>query len=672
MRHARQRMSASMRGHQENSTLGGGKHALQDRHFRFRIFFGSLSGQGSMNHLRFASGAILRLGHRHAVHPIKTGLGVMASPDVCAAQGMQPIVFAPFSWVRNRHHARLHRPAGRRHRPRPWRAARRMEAVQPGWLPVAFPCYPYRESFSDMGMQVFSGGRKIRFGHCTLDDGRGVLIAPNGTETLLRPKTLELLRLFLRNPGRVVGRSEILDAVWPGLFVSDDSITQCVVELRRAMGDVGTALLRTVPRRGYLLQAPVMVEEDQPVSALALLPPVQDDIPSIAVLPFRKFQQDPENAYFADGIVEGIVHVLSGLERLRVISRGSALALAERTVDPREIGRELGVRYVLYGGVQRAGDRLRISTELSESETGTIINANRHEGNLSDVFALQDRIAEETVSTIAPQLRKQELIRALRRPPEEGSAYELILRALAELQELQLTTFRRAHDFLNLAIAADPNYAPAFSYIAWYHMLCIGQGWSDDVERDTQLAAVNARLAVDRAPNDALALSVLGHTLSFLRRDFNEASRLLKQAVTFGPSSAWAWSFSSATAGYLGDGEQAVKYAEKALRLSPLDPFVYLHEHLLSQAHYVAGDFEQAFAWAWRAFEKSPTFTSNLRILVSSAVALGRRKDAIIMAERLVDTDPNFRLGDYRLRTPLSGTALSSVILRLREVGIPE
>lgn len=595
------------------------------------------------------------------LQPTQTGLEVMASSDVSPARQVQTVVFAP-------------QPRGRRsrHAPRQMRATRQSASAKRLYLPVNFPCYPAFGIISDVGMQVVSGGRKIRFGHCTLDDGRGVLIAPNGAETLLRPKTLELLRLLLRNPGRVVGRSEILDAVWPGLFVSDDSITQCVVELRRAMGEVGTALLRTVPRRGYLLQASVIEEEAKPNSALALLPPVKHDIPSIAVLPFRKFQPDPENAYFADGIVEGIVHVLSGLERLRVISRGSALALAERTVDPREVGRELGVRYVLYGGVQRAGDRLRISTELSESETGAIIGVNRHEGNLSDVFALQDRIAEETVSTIAPQLRQQELIRALRRPPDEGSAYELILRALAELQELQLTSFRRAHDFFRLAIAADPNYAPAYSYIAWYHMLCIGQGWSDDAERDTQLAAAHARLAVDRTPTDALALAVLGHTLSFLRRDFNEASRLLKQAVTFGPSSAWAWSFSSATAGYLGNGEQAVNYAEKALRLSPLDPFVYLHEHLLSQAHYIAGNFEQAFAWAWRAFEKSPTFTSNIRILVSSAVALERRKDAVIMAERLMDTDPNFRLGDYRLRTPLSGNTLSSVISRLREAGIPE
>ena len=514
MRRARQRMSASMRGHQENSTHGGGKHALQDRYFRFRIFFGSLSGQGSMNHLRFASGAILRLGHRHAVHPIKTGLGVMASPNVCAAQGMQPIVFEPFSWVRNRRHARLHRPAGRRHRPRPWRAARRMEAVQPGWLPVAFPCYPYRELFSDMGMQVFSGGRKIRFGHCTLDDGRGVLLAPNGTETLLRPKTLELLRLFLRNPGRVVGRSEILDAVWPGLFVSDDSITQCVVELRRAMGDVGTALLRTVPRRGYLLQAPVMVEEDQPVSALALLPPVQDDIPSIAVLPFRKFQPDPENAYFADGIVEGIVHVLSGLERLRVISRGSALALAERTVDPREIGRELGVRYVLYGGVQRAGERLRISTELSESETGNIIRTDRHDGVMSDLFALQDRIAEQAVVTITPTVREPELQRALRKPPANLTAYDLVLQGLDKLRLLDEENFSRARGLFERALTVDPEYSLAYTYKAWWHTLRIAQGWAVDLDEEIEAASKAADASFRFDQSNALAMALRANALA--------------------------------------------------------------------------------------------------------------------------------------------------------------
>jgi TolB-like protein len=211
------------------------------------------------------------------------------------------------------------------------------------------------------------------------------------------------------------------------------------------------------------------------------------------VLPFRKFQPDPENAYFADGIVEGIVHVLSGLERLRVISRGSALALAERTVDPREIGRELGVRYVLYGGVQRAGDRLRISTELSESETGNIIRTDRHDGDMADLFALQDRIAEQAVATITPTVRENELQRALRKPPANLTTYDLVLRALDRFHRLDRDSFDQAYAFLQQAISADPDYALAHTYKAWWHIVKIAQGWTSDL--DVEIAA--ARISVD-------------------------------------------------------------------------------------------------------------------------------------------------------------------------------
>ena len=246
--------------------------------------------------------------------------------------------------------------------------------------------------------------RRLRFGHCVLDEGLGSLTAPDGACTVLRPKTFELLRFLLAQAGRVVPREEILDAIWPGIFVTDDSITQCVVEIRKAMGQGGAGLLKTIPRRGYLLQAEVI--EDAPAGAApALLSSRAEDRPSIAVLPFRKEASDPQEAYFADGIIEGIVHVLSGLERILVISRGSALAVAEATVDPRQVGRALGVRYVLYGGVRRAGERLRISTELSEAETGAIIRNDRYDGEAGDLFALQDRIAEQVIATIAPQVR---------------------------------------------------------------------------------------------------------------------------------------------------------------------------------------------------------------------------------------------------------------------------
>jgi TolB-like protein len=521
-------------------------------------------------------------------------------------------------------------------------------------------------------MQVISGGRKIRFGHCTLDDGRGVLLAPNGTETLLRPKTLELLRLFLRNPGRVVGRSEILDAVWPGLFVSDDSITQCVVELRRAMGEVGTALLRTVPRRGYLLQAPVMVQEDQPVSALALLPPVQDDIPSIAVLPFRKFQHDPENAYFADGIVEGIVHVLSGLDRLRVISRGSALALAERTVDPREIGRELGVRYVLYGGVQRAGDRLRISTELSESETGNVIRTDRHDGDMADLFALQDRIAEQAVATITPTVREHELQRALRKPPANLTAYDLVLRALDRFHRLDRESFDQAGEVFQQAIIADPSSALAYGYLSWWHALRLAQGWSSDVEFDRASAASAGREAVKRDPNDALALAAHGYELGYGQRDFAAAEVHLNRAVAISPSCALAWCFGAAIRCWTDRGPEAVEWGERAIRLAPHDNFAFLYEHILSQAYYTAGNLDAAISWGQRSAVANPRHAPNLRTIVASLVGAGRAHETPTLVQRIMEIEPNMSLEAFLRRTPLQGTLRDQFAHRLRLAGLPE
>ena len=656
----------------QNLTLGGRARALSDSHFRFRMFFGSFSGHAVMNPLLFLPGAKLRLGDRRAAHPVKTDMEVMANTDVRAALDVQGIVFAAIPKVRGSRYGRQRLPSGRRLAARRLHPPRYPFGNRSVCLPIGFPCYLYLEWVSEWGMQVVSGGRKIKFGHCTLDDGRGVLLAPNGTETLLRPKTLELLRLFLRNPGRVVGRSEILDAVWPGLFVSDDSITQCVVELRRAMGEVGTALLRTVPRRGYLLQAPVMVQEDQPVSALALLPPVQDHIPSIAVLPFRKFQQDPENAYFADGIVEGIVHVLSGLDRLRVISRGSALALAERTVDPREIGRELGVRYVLYGGVQRAGDRLRISTELSESETGNIIRTDRHDGDMSDLFALQDRIAEQAVATITPTVREHELQRALRKPPANLTAYDLVLRALDRFHRLDRDSFDQAGEVFQQAIIADPSSALAYGYLSWWHALRLAQGWSSDVEFDRASAASAGREAVKRDPNDALALAAHGYELGYGQRDFAAAEVHLNRAVAISPSCALAWCFGAAIRCWTDRGPEAVEWGERAIRLAPHDNFAFLYEHILSQAYYTAGNLDASISWGQRSAVANPRHAPNLRTIVASLVGAGRAHETPILVQRIMEIEPNMSLEAFSRRTPLQGTLRDQFAHRLRLAGLPE
>ncbi len=513
--------------------------------------------------------------------------------------------------------------------------------------------------------------RRLRFGGCVFDEGTGGLAAPDGAAAMLRPKTLELLALLLRNPGRVVSREEILDAVWPGLFVTDDSITQCVVELRKAMG-AAAPLLRTIPRRGYLLEAEVAAEPRAMPAAAPLLSPRADDRPSIAVLPFRKDTHDPQEAWFCDGIIEGIVHVLSGLDGIFVISRGSALAFAQSSTDARAAGRELGARYVLYGGVRRAGGRLRITTELTDAERATILRSDRYDGEEADLFELQDRIAEQVAAALAPQIRDQELARALRKPPDSLTAYDLVLRALDQAKLTDAASLARAEALLGEALAAEPGYPTALSYLALLQMVRISEGWAADPVALCRQAAALAQQAVAAAATDPLALAVRGHTISYLDRDYPAAMRLLERAMRLGPSCAWAWAWGSAAAGYLGDAAGAVTLGERALRLAPLDPFAYLFEHLLSQAHYLAGTMPAALHWARRSQAANPHHAPNQRVLIAALVAADEAEAAAQEAARLLRGDPGFRLSAFAARTPLPPDVRDVFCARLRAAGLPE
>jgi TolB-like protein len=516
-------------------------------------------------------------------------------------------------------------------------------------------------------MQASAHPAKLRFGGCVLDDGRGVLTAPGGAETALRPKTHELLRLLLQNAGRVVTRAEILDAVWPDIHVTDDSITQCVTEIRRALGEQGQGLLRTMPRRGYLLEAEVATEAARPPAA----PTPQRDLPSIAVLPFRQHGSDPQDAYFADGIIEGIVHVLSGLAGVFVISQASTQALAAGPIDVRQVGRTFGVRYALHGGVRRAGDRLRIQTELSDAETGTIIRADRHEGLANDLFALQDRISVQVVAAIAPQVHAREVSRAQRKPPQSLTAYDLMLQGLDQFYRMERASFRRADDFFRAAIETDGDWAPPQAYLALLHMLQIGQGWTPDAAHDEAMAVLHADRGSALDPNDPLALAIKAHMRSFLAKDYADALRLLDRALAAGPNNAWAWSFGSATLGYIGRGPEAVTRAERAVALSPHGPFGYWHEHMLSQAHYVAGDYDAAVAWGRSAMGQNPRLTSNLRTLAAALVASGQVNEAASIGRVLLAVEPGFSVTAFARRTPLADPVRDVFVSRLREAGLP-
>jgi adenylate cyclase len=393
--------------------------------------------------------------------------------------------------------------------------------------------------------------------------------------------------------------------------------------------------------------------------------------PSIAVLPFRMHPTDPEETYFADGIVDDIIHGLAALKELFVISRGSALGYSGATIDVRTIGRELGVRYVMYGSVRRSGGRLRIGTELSDAETGTIIRADQYDGSLTDLFELQGRIAVNVVRTIAPHVRERELVRAMRKQPQNLTAYDFVLQALDLLYRMDYESFSRARGLLLQAITHDPGYAPAYYYTAFWYVFRVGEIGSSSDE-NAAAAAMHAAAAIERDPDDALALAIAGHVQSFLLRDYSKAISLLDRAIAAAPSSAMAWTMSSATRGYIGDGATAVQHAEQGVRLSPLDARLFWHEGLLAQAHYVNGDYEQALEWGRSALERNESIRYNIRTLTATLVALGRNDEAGEAARQLLRVQPDFRLGPYAERCPFQRPILDTWLARLKSAGLPE
>ena len=392
---------------------------------------------------------------------------------------------------------------------------------------------------------------------------------------------------------------------------------------------------------------------------------------SLAVLPLRTLG-DQSETYFAEGVVDDIIRLLGGLKELIVISRSSTLGFARGPIDLRRIGHELDVRYVLHGSIRRSEETMRIAVELSEAETGHVIWANRFDGGLSDLFELQDRIAMRVVTAIAPQMREQELTRAIRKHPSSLTAYDLTLQALDQIHRVRRESLMRARELLDQAIAHDPTYAPAYSHFAYLHCLWVGQGWSHDITEVFARAARAAEAAIEHDPNDAMALAVYGHTQSYLRKDYETAMAFLNRAIDAGPSCAWAWSLNSLTCQYLGHTEIAVPRAELAVRLSPIGPDAFWHEHVLSQAHYVRGNYADAVSWGRMSAAHNGGNLSNLRSLIASFVAAGETDEAREVARRMLQVDPEFRLTNFRARTPLRGEIRERFVEHLRRAGLPD
>jgi len=255
-----------------------------------------------------------------------------------------------------------------------------------------------------------------RFGGFSLDLARGALLAAGGEVVPLRPKSFVLLRLFVENAGRLLTRDAINQAIWVDVVVTDDGITQCVHDIRRALNDSSQQILRTVPRRGFIFDAEVVTKEKR-ISAHTNATLLQDK-PSVAVLPFANMSSQPEQTYFADGVADDIITGLSNSSLLFVVARTSSFVYRDRSADVKQVVRELGVRYIVEGSVRREANQLRVTARLVDADTGTPLWSERYDRMVTEVFAVQDEIVAAVTRAILPAVADAEQRRALRRPPE--------------------------------------------------------------------------------------------------------------------------------------------------------------------------------------------------------------------------------------------------------------
>ncbi len=374
--------------------------------------------------------------------------------------------------------------------------------------------------------------------------------------------------------------------------------------------------------------------------------------PSIAVLPFRTLDPDPEQSYFGDGLVEDIVGALAGLKDLLVISRSSTLVYRGREVEVRRVGSDLDVRYVLSGSVRRRGSRLRIAAELADTETGLVQWAQTFSFETEDLFDIQDRIVVEIVGVVAPRVREVEIQQAFLKRPESMDAYDYFLQALALLWRLDESEFSRAGALVQRAIALDDSYATAYALAAEWHGLRIGQGWSPDANADSRESVRLAEAAVARDGSNPWALSLLGHYKSYLFRDYDAALSLFDRATTASPSNSWAWGRSAPTYSYIGDGQSAIERAERALSLSPQDPLAFFYHTSLCVGHYTCGMYEEAAQWGEIAMRESPRYTAAAIPLAAALAALGKVDDSREAARKVLEVNPSFRASVHAARYP--------------------
>jgi TolB-like protein/class 3 adenylate cyclase len=415
--------------------------------------------------------------------------------------------------------------------------------------------------------------------------------------------------------------------------------------------DMGEQTVKNIsrPLRAYRLRSS---KSDAAVESANPAPLALPDRPSIVVLPFQNMSGDPEQEYFADGMVEDITTGLSRLRWLFVIARNSSFIYKGRAIDVKQVGRELGVRYVLEGSVRRAGSRVRITGQLIDASTGAHLWADRFDGQLEDIFDLQDQVTSSVVGAIAPKLEQAEIERAKRKPTENLDAYDYFLRGMAAFHLFSKASNAEAVALFARATDVDPGYAAAYGMAARCYLQRIGFGWVTDRQFEVAEAERLARLAADRGRDDAIALCTAGAALIVVVGDIEDGVALLDRSLALNPNFAWAWHFSAIGKAFLGEYDVAIERATRGMRLSPHDPQMFGMQIAVAWAHFFAGRYEEALSWAETAVRGQSNFYVGLCVIVTAAGLIGRLDEAQKALTRVLAINPSLRMSNLRQVLP--------------------
>jgi TolB-like protein len=524
------------------------------------------------------------------------------------------------------------------------------------------------------------------FGRFRLSDD-GTLLVADGAAVAVAPKVLQTLLVLVQRAGQVVTKDDLIRAVWPDTCVEDTGLTRNISVLRQTLGEDGQRFIATVPRIGYRFLGVVEHLEGGPSEEVAPTwnspPTVQPSKslaerlkPSIAVLPFQNMSGDPEQDYFADGMVEDIITGLSRIKWLFVIARNSTFVYKGRAIGVKDVGRELGVRYVLEGSVRKVGPRVRINAQLIDAKNATHLWTERYDRALDDVFALQDEIASSVAGAIAPELEAAEIGRARAKPTENLDAYDSYLLGWSRVQAVfanRREAINEALSLFNRSIQLDPEYAAAYAMAAFCLVLRRDFGWGTGDTAETAELERLAREGARLAGQDAVALYASGHALTRIPGQLDAGTGLIERALQLDPNLAAAWHLGGWARLLRGEADLAIEHFEQAMRLSPRDPLLFAMQQGMAAAHFLAARYDDAATWAEKSLQVQPNYAQALRMAAASHASAGRPTEAAAFIARVRELDPELRLANLARAVPFRGAEdIARYTRALCQAGLPE